>query len=514
MAREAMAAIEEQAGVRRDSTTPSADRFGAIKGRGLRQHAARGTIINSVFQVGLAGLGLVRRLVVAAFLTQAQFGVWTIVLTTVLTLSWLKQIGVADKYVQQNEPDQEAAFQKAFTMELAVSLLFFAAVALALPLYGIAYSREQIVIPGIVLALSVPLSAFEAPIWIPYRRMEFLRQRLLSVVDPVVSLALTVVFALMGAGYWSLVLGVTGGSLAGGVVACATCPYPLKLRLDRAAARAYASFSWPLFGLGISTLVVVQGSILVSNHYVGLAGLGAIGLAASITAFADSVDGIIGQALYPAVCAVAHRRDKLLEAFVKSNRLALVWAVPFGVGLALFSSDVVRYAFGDRWHSAAWLLGAMGLVAALSQIAYNYSVFLRAVNETRPMFKLSLLAAVTFFAAGVPLIVEFGLAGYALAWGLTTLVQVAGRCWYMARMFEGFRVERHLIRAMAPSIPAAGLVLLARIAESGARTPATFVAELVLYAGVTVAATLAFERSLVVEVASYLRGRSRPAPAL
>jgi O-antigen/teichoic acid export membrane protein len=512
MAREAMATTERQAGVA--DSTPSTDRFVALDGRNLRQHAARGTIVNSVFQLAMAGLGLLRRLVVAAFLTQTQFGLWGIVLTTVMTLSWLKQIGVADKYIQQNESDQEAAFQKAFTMELVVSGLFFVLVAVALPVYAVAYGQPAMIAPGLVLALSVPLSAFESPIWIPYRRMQFVRQRVLSAIDPVLALAVTIVLAVLGAGYWSLVLGVTLGSLAGGLVATLSSTYPLKLRLDRRTAREYANFSWPLFGLGISTLVVVQGALLVSNHAVGLAGVGAIGLAASITGFADSVDGIISQALYPAVCAVAHRRDKLLEAFVKSNRLALVWAVPFGVALALFSSDFVHYAFGERWHSAAGLLGAMGLIAALSQIAYNYSVFLRAVNETRPMFRLALLGVLSFALITAPLILAFGLTGYALGWGALTLIQVAGRCWYMGRLFDGFRIARHLARSIAPSVPAAGVVLLIRLAESGHRSLGIVVSELALYAIVTVGATLAVERSLIGEVASYLRGRARPAPAV
>src|SRR5919204_287804 len=80
--------------------------------RNLREHAARGTMINSAFQLGLAGLGLLRRFIVAAFLTRAEFGMWGIVMVTLLTLLWLKQVGVADKFVQQDEPDQEAAFQK------------------------------------------------------------------------------------------------------------------------------------------------------------------------------------------------------------------------------------------------------------------------------------------------------------------------------------------------------------------------------------------------------------------
>src|SRR5262245_11583019 len=94
-------------------------------GRGLRAPAARGTLTNAAFQIGLAVLGLLRRVLIAAFLTREEFGVWGLIVTTLITLAWLKDLGIADKYVQQNEPDQEAAFQKAFTMELLLSVGFF-----------------------------------------------------------------------------------------------------------------------------------------------------------------------------------------------------------------------------------------------------------------------------------------------------------------------------------------------------------------------------------------------------
>jgi len=40
------------------------------------------------------------------------------------TLYWLKNIGVADKFVQQDDEDQELAFQKAFTLELMLTGAF------------------------------------------------------------------------------------------------------------------------------------------------------------------------------------------------------------------------------------------------------------------------------------------------------------------------------------------------------------------------------------------------------
>src|SRR5207302_11496113 len=117
-----------------------------------RHRAARGTIVNAAFQVGLSGLSTLKRVAVAGFLTRAEYGTWGIILPILVTLIWVKDIGVADKYIQQQESDQEAAFQKAFTLELCLSLVFFLVCAIAIPLFALAYGRPSIILPGLVLA--------------------------------------------------------------------------------------------------------------------------------------------------------------------------------------------------------------------------------------------------------------------------------------------------------------------------------------------------------------------------
>ena len=88
---------------------------------GLRRRAARGMLINAVFLAGLTSLGLIKGFVVAAFLSRSDYGVWGLLVVTLGTLGWLKQIGVSDRYVQQRDDDQELAFQRAFTLEILFS---------------------------------------------------------------------------------------------------------------------------------------------------------------------------------------------------------------------------------------------------------------------------------------------------------------------------------------------------------------------------------------------------------
>jgi polysaccharide transporter, PST family len=475
--------------------------------KSLRRHTARGTLVNSGFQLGLTGLGTLQRLAVAAWLTRAEYGLWGILIGTLITLTTLKQVGVADKYIQQNEPDQEAAFQKAFTLELGLSVAFFLLAVLVLPLYALVYGHMQIIVPGMVLALAVPLTAFESPSWIPYRRMQYARQRLLTAIDPVTAVVVTIALVVGGAGYWGMILGALAGSLAGGLVCSATCPYRLRLRYDRGTLREYSSFSLPLFGSGLSALAVIQGSLIVASHTVGLAGIGVIGLATNIATFANRVDSIVSQTIYPAVCAVVHRAELLAEVFVKSNRIALLWAAPFAVGVALFAGDLIHFVLGDRWQPAVGVFAAIALTTGLGQVAFNWQLFMRAVNRTRPLLVASLANLVVFFAVSVPGMYEFGVAGYAAGFAASTAVQIALRGWYMRRLFHGFSVVRQMLRAMAPTVPGAAAILLVRELASGGRSSPRAIAELALYLAMVAAATCLLERALVTELFAYMRGR-------
>ncbi|HEX8074303.1 MAG TPA: oligosaccharide flippase family protein [Thermoleophilaceae bacterium] len=478
----------------------------------LRRVTARGTLINSGFQVGLSGLGALQRVAVAAFLTRAEFGLWGIVAAILVNLSWLRQLGIGDKYLQQNEPDQERAFQKAFTLDLFASLAFFAFVALVLPLWAIVYGRWDIVLPGVLASLAMPISSFETPAWVPYRRLQYARVRYLTAIDPIVVFAVTVGLAAAGAGYWCFVVAVVAGSIAGGVVCTATSPYPLRIRYDRGTLREYVSFSWPLVGSGLSRLLVVQGTLIVANHELGISAVGSIALATSIAVFADRVDGIVSGTLYPAVCAVVKRKELLSEVFVKSNRIALMWALPFGVGLSLFADDLMHFVLGERWRPALGLLVAFGLTCALGQVAFNWAIFLRAVNDTRPIFISSLVNIAVFAAVSIPAMLALGVTGYAIGFATATGVQIVIRGYYMRRLFGDFSALRQLVRATVPTVPPAAVILALHALAPGGRTLPRALAEVAVYSLGVALCTWLFERSLVRELLGYLRGRRVPRP--
>jgi O-antigen/teichoic acid export membrane protein len=478
-----------------------------LRGEGLRRHTARGTLINAVYLVGVSSLGLVRGFFVAAYLTASDYGIWGILVVGMGTLAWLKEVGIGDKYVQQAEEDQELAFQKAFTLELIFSGLFFAALLLTIPALALVYDQPKLIAPGLVLSLVVPAAALQIAIAVFYRRMEFVRQRLLQSWDPLVGFVVTIALAVAGAGYWSLVIGTLAGAWAAAIAAWQACPYPLRLRYDRGTARRYVLFSWPLFVASVSGVVTAQAAILVGNATLGLAGVGAIALAATISQFAQRVDLIVTGTLYPAICAVRDRIELLAESFVKSNRLALMWGMPFGLGVALFAPDLITYGIGERWRSAEVLIQVFGLAAAFNQIGFNWDAYFRALGRTRPVAVVNGVSTAAFLAVAIPFLISDGLDGFAIGMAIVTVVTIAARAWFLRRLFEGFDMARHIARAVLPSIPPVLLVLAVRRAGTFDRTLAVVLGELALYLAVTAATTYLFERSLLRETMSYLRRR-------
>ena len=478
----------------------------------LRQGAGRGTLINSAFLIGISALGLVRGFVLAAIVSRTDYGIWGVLVVSLGTLLTLKQVGINDKYIEQDEPDQEVAFQKAFTLDLLLTLSFVVGIAALLPLIAGLYDTPELVLPGLVVLAAFVAVPFQAPLWVFYRRMDFMRQRLIQAIDPIVAFVVTVGLALLGAGYWSFAIGFTSGIVCASIVAVACSPYRLRLRLERGTTKRYLQFSWPLFVASACALIAGQSGILTATLDLGIAATGALALASQITVFTDRVDQVVTGTLYPAICAVKDKRDVLFESFVKSNRLALMWAVPFGFGLALFSSDLVAFAIGERWRPAVPVLEILGVVAAVSHVGFNWTAYFRARDDTRPIAVSSVASMIAFLIVGVPALLTVGLVGFAIGAAAQAVVALTIRARYLSKLFGGFGFIGHAVRAFLPAIPAVAAVLAMRAVGPDDRTGTVALAELALYCLVTVIATWYFESKLLREALGYVR-RVRPSSA-
>ena len=229
---------------RSDAYLRRREEIGADSG-GFRRRVARGTIVNSVFMLGINSLTMVQGLLLAGLLGAAEYGLWGLLAISFGTLFALAAIGLDSKYIQQDHADQRAAFELAFTLQCMLCALFTVIALIAIPLFSLLYDEPRMLVPGLLLAIGMPLISLQTPMWVFYRRMDFVKQRLIQGLQPVVGFVITVPLAAAGVGFWSVVIGTLAGLVVASIVAVKMSPYKLRFRYERGAIKEYASFSWP-----------------------------------------------------------------------------------------------------------------------------------------------------------------------------------------------------------------------------------------------------------------------------
>jgi O-antigen/teichoic acid export membrane protein len=474
----------------------------------LRAATARGGVVNAAFLSGAEALVLVQALLATALLGPDAIGLYGIVTTTAMTIVALRRVGIDEAFVQQEAADEEAEFQRAFTVELALALGAALVIAACAPVLAAVYDDDRL-LPLTLAVAYLPLAfALQAPQWIFFRRMDYLRLRVLQAIVPLGTVAVTTPLLLAGVGVWALVIGPACGNAMAVAAALRESPYRLRLRPDREAARRYLRFSWPIFVSAAAALLVAQAQLAVFGLDEGLAAAGWITLAATLTRYVDRADQILATTVYPAIVRVRDRPAVLEETFAKSNRLALMWAFPFGAALALFGADLVDRVLGDEWDGAVVLLGGLAIATAVQQLGYNWFSFYRARGEPWPQAVEAGAFAGSFAAFAVPGALLGGSWWFVAGRFACTLAALAVRRAYVRRLLPGIRLRALAWRGAAPVLIATAPVLALRLALWGGDRPAAqAVAELALWLALLALATRRLERGLLAELAGYLRAR-------
>jgi O-antigen/teichoic acid export membrane protein len=451
--------------------------------------------------------------VIARLLDADQVGTYGIVSVTVMTLLSLKQVGIDEAFVQQDSDDQESAFQHAFTLDLALSAGFALLVIATAPLIGWVYGDWSLTPLMVALSLLPLLFALQAPAWVFLRRMDFVKQRSLQAVVPVVTLTATVALIVAGLGAWALAIGALLGNAAAALFALVVSPYRVSWNWDRAVARKYLTFSFPIFLAAICGLIIRQGQTLAFETKLGLAGAGYLTLAVTLTRYADRADQMITQTIYPAICAITDQPKRMAELFEKSNRLTAMWALPFGAGLALFAEGLVRNVLGTKWLPAVPLIQIIGVSTAIYQLGFNWTAFHRAVGRTRPQTIYAIVGLVTFLAVPLPLLFSRG--ATAFAWGLFAVNIVAGsmRWAYMRQLLPDARIAGFVGKALVPPLIASAVIVAFRAILHGGTSLTRMIIEVLAFVAVYAAATALSERSLLREAVGYVRASRIPMEA-
>ncbi|MDQ1397913.1 MAG: hypothetical protein QOG64_3172 [Acidimicrobiaceae bacterium] len=476
----------------------------------------RGALVNLAFAIVTQSLALVQGIVVPRILGPGNMGLFALALGGVSIGKALKELGIPKKLVQERDVDLYTSYRVAFTLEVMLAATFMLLVLGVAPLLAWAYHRPQLELLTSVMAFSIFTTAFlDLPAALPYREMRFVRRNVVQSLGPIATFVVTVPLALAGLGVWALALGSLAGFSVAALSVLLIGPIRPGLAWDRPLVRRYVRYGWPLWASTVITLGADWGVVIVVSSTIGIAGLGFFQLAEGWASRALTVDTLLSDAVFPALCSIQGSPERLKRAFVVTNQLSMLFAATVGFGMVVFATPVVNYLLGPPWHPAILLVQAQGGCVVLASIGFNWDSFLAARGETKPQLAVTLLATGWVGFIALPLIAWFGIPGAAWALGVLGLTAHLVRQRYLRRLFGPFSLVAVVWKQIAGCGVAGATIALVRAAgwrTHGIRDLVVQVAAFTALCGLSGLVTT--RRPLGLVFAALPRRRSEPTTAV
>jgi len=366
---------------------------------------------------------------------------------------------------------------------------FLTSCAIAIPM-GRFFSSQQLPLVIIVMSTTFIITGFSS---IPNALLQReLRFKLLSVIDGTRALALsffTVLFAVVGLGYWTLVLAAILNALVG-------TGWILYCRRYR--------FSWPHWhmvraAIGFSRDVLVSrlswycysnADFAVAGRVFGQAALGFYTIAWTFANVPiEKITNLVSSVTPAYFSAVQHDHLGLRRYLLKPTEAIAILTFPIMVGLALVSREAVSLLLGPKWVAAVPALQILALYACIRSITPLVPQVLFVAGASRFVMWNSLaylLVMPTAFVVGS----RWGVAGIAAGWAVAYPIVTAPLYWRLFRSVHLKLVE--YLNGLAPAVCGSvvmGIIVIFVRSMLQSRVPAVFMLFIEITCGAAAYAT-------------------------
>jgi len=354
-------------------------------------------------------------IVVARILSPEDYGLLAMGVVLLAFIALLSESGIGATVVTVRDI---TSAQIAQINGAAVLLGIASFTAACLAAFPVGWFYHSTALPPVIIVMSFTLiiSAFRVvPGALLQRDLRFPRLAVLDAVQGLLQALTTVVFAMLGFRYWSLVLSALLGAAVGTAATVISRPYRLKLPRWKTL-RPLLPFTSNVLVARLFWYAYQNSDFIVAGKRLGSHALGAYSYAWTLASMpVDKISSLVSSVTPGFFAAVQHDIPALRRYFLTVTEALAAFTFPLTLGLALVARDLVPVVFGDRW---LFMIGPLQILAAYSMIrtiAPTVSQILPFTGDMRFLMYMNGLAAFalpTAFYIGS----RWGTIGIATAW--------------------------------------------------------------------------------------------------
>lgn len=375
---------------------------------------------------GMAWLGIYRwsgqilswaaTLLVIRLLTPADYGIMGMALAWISVASVLAEFGLGSAIIALPDLKKGAAAQL-HTLALGLGVAGFLVTAAATPLIAAFFREPRLTLALPVLGLTFILESGRiVPVADLTRGLEYRRVAGIDLVRAVCTAVAVISLAVLGWGYWALIVGNLAGQGAATLLTLRLTSIgwarPVFAELDTA-----LRYSRHILINRLAWQVYINADIMIGGRLFGVQSLGFYTVARQIASLpGEKLGNIITAASAPFFSSIQRDIAALRHYFLRITETLTIVLHPLLIGLLLVVDIALAVVIGERWVAAIPLVQILVAAAALQTIFGPVVQILNVTGQTRAGMWSSILAMgilVPSFVIGGRLA---GMNGIALAW--------------------------------------------------------------------------------------------------
>lgn len=420
----------------------------------LATRAARG----GALVIGTQGLKFVinmaTTIVLARLLTPQDYGLIGMVLVLIGFIALFKNMGLSAATVQKAEINDRQV-STLFWINMAVSLVLMLLTFAAAPLVAIFYKEPRLTWITMAFAVGFLFSGLvvqhEALL---KRQMRFFPLAIAEIISMTSGIAVAILLAWRGAGYWALVANQLVLGLVYAVCIWMACGWRPSRPVRNSGVRSMLAFGGNLTGYGFFNYFSRTLDNLLIGRVWGAQQLGLYAkayqlLLLPIDQLSTPLDGVA----VPALSRMTNEPGRFRHAYLRMLEKVAMFSMP-GVALMIGTSDwLVAFMLGPQWGETARIFALLGILGLIEPVANTMGWLFVSQGRTRELLRWGFIdgaLAIISILIGLP----WGAIGVATSYSLIGLcVRKQLLFWFTGR--TGAVSTADIYRTIAPSACAA-----------------------------------------------------------
>ena len=443
----------------------TSDSFSAAPA-GLRRKVVRGLgwklLGQGVAQVTSAGVAIL----LAHLLTPKDFGLAGMALVFTGIMSVFTDLALGAALVQRatiDEADRSTAFWTSLSVGVVLTVI---GVALA-PLVADFFSMPAVMplfAASATLAILASLSVTQSALLT--REMNFRSLEIRGMVSALAGAATAVPLAFAGAGAWAIVGQTISGAAVSVVLLWRLSPWRPRFVYSVRSLRTLGSFGLKTFFSQILGYLVDNMDNLLVGRFLGSSALGVYAVAFNVMFLpVGRISRPVQQVVFAAFAKLQSDRERLVDAWLRGNRLVAAVNVPAFLGMAVVAPDFVPVVLGNKWHAAVPVLQLLSLAGVAQSLqTLNWST-VQSTGRAGVMLRLRLFSTPLTLAA-FSLGLYWGVVGVAGLFAVARFIILGVSTVVTCRALGAsvLRFVRHITPVTVMAVVMAVAVYFARIA--------------------------------------------------